>query len=368
MGFHTIITLSYLIPGIYIFARIWQLFIPRRYTILYLILFAFVFAIYPLSGSLENTDGFFAGFVEIFSGYLMGFFLYVFLSLLVTDILLLLNLVFRFISHDKLKDRKFRTRYFLAIMLASFIVVIGGIINFRTIRISDYTISVKARRSDLKQLNIAFVSDFHLGKKVPEHFVERFIRKVKNLNPDVLLYGGDIVEGRGDDIPGFGKMLWSIHTKFGIYGVPGNHDRLTGFYNNFFTKSGIVLLRDSVVVPLNEFAIAGRNEAGNHNRLSAEDIASLAPDSLPLIILDHRPTEPDPISRTKADISFSGHTHNGQLFPINFYLHRVYQLSHGYMKKGNTNFFVSSGIRLWGPRLRTTGKSEIILVHVKFIR
>jgi predicted MPP superfamily phosphohydrolase len=70
------------------------------------------------------------------------------------------------------------------------------------------------------------------------------------------------------------------------------------------------------------------------------------------------------ISKTSADIVFSGHTHNGQLFPINLITHCVYELSHGYMKKRSTHFFVSSGIRLWGPPVRTTGKSEILVVDV----
>jgi predicted MPP superfamily phosphohydrolase len=34
------------------------------------------------------------------------------------------------------------------------------------------------------------------------------------------------------------------------------------------------------------------------------------------------------------------------------------------MKKGETHFFVSSGIRLWGPPVRTTGKSEILVIDI----
>jgi predicted MPP superfamily phosphohydrolase len=90
------------------------------------------------------------------------------------------------------------------------------------------------------------------------------------------------------------------------------------------------------------------------------------PDSLPVILLDHRPTEMEQISKTSADIVFSGHTHDGQLFPINLITRRVYELSHGYLKKESTHFFVSSGIRLWGPPVRTTGKSEIVVVDLTF--
>lgn len=342
------------------------MFIPRRFILHYLIIYAAIFGVYPLSNILERSDSAIFTIIGIFSGYLLAFFLYIFLSVLVTDIFLLLNLIFGFIHHERLRSWKFRSTYFFVLLGLSTLIVICGVINFNTIRISEYSISVPEYSSSIKKLRIAFVSDFHLEKTVPPVFVRRFVRKVNEENPDILLYGGDILEGSSGNMNRYEKMLAGIHPPFGVYSVRGNHDRLAATEGNFFKRAGIVLLRDSVVVSVNGFSIAGREEAGNHNRLSASAIASEAPDSLPLILLDHRPDEPDQISRTHADIAFSGHSHNGQLFPLNFYLKKVYQLSHGYMSKGNTQFFVSSGIRLWGPRVRTTGKSEIMIVNVDF--
>jgi predicted MPP superfamily phosphohydrolase len=97
-----------------------------------------------------------------------------------------------------------------------------------------------------------------------------------------------------------------------------------------------------------------------------EDLLRVAPENLPLIVLDHRPTEIEQLSETSADIVFSGHTHHGQLFPINLITKKVYELSYGNIKKEKTHFFVSSGIRLWGPPVRTVGKSEILIVNIKF--
>jgi len=89
-------------------------------------------------------------------------------------------------------------------------------------------------------------------------------------------------------------------------------------------------------------------------------------DLLPVILVDHRPTEMDQVSKTAVDVQLSGHTHNGQLFPINLIIKTMYELSWGHQKLGNTHFFVTSGIRLWGPPVRTTGKSEIMVIDVKF--
>lgn len=88
------------------------------------------------------------------------------------------------------------------------------------------------------------------------------------------------------------------------------------------------------------------------------------PDSLPVILMDHRPTVISQIGSHSPDVVLSGHTHNGQLFPVNLITRKVYELSYGHLKKGETHFFVSSGIRLWGPPVRTTGKSEIVVIDI----
>ncbi|HLP72011.1 MAG TPA: hypothetical protein VK155_03850, partial [Bacteroidales bacterium] len=135
MGFHTIITLSYLIPGLYIFVRVWQLFIPRRHILHYILVYGILFAIYPLQNLAGDSGSRIREILGIFSGYLIAFMLYVFLSVLVTDVLLLVNLAFRIVQWDRVKAWKFRRVYFACVLVLSALVVTGGIINFNTIRI-----------------------------------------------------------------------------------------------------------------------------------------------------------------------------------------------------------------------------------------
>ncbi|MBI5010549.1 MAG: metallophosphoesterase, partial [Bacteroidia bacterium] len=73
-------------------------------------------------------------------------------------------------------------------------------------------------------------------------------------------------------------------------------------------------------------------------------------------------------SKTLTDVQLSGHTHDGQMFPINLITRKVYLLSKGYMKIANTHFFVTSGIRQWRLPVRSTGKSEIMVIDIKFVR
>jgi uncharacterized protein len=104
----------------------------------------------------------------------------------------------------------------------------------------------------------------------------------------------------------------------------------------------------------------------DRQRKSANEILQNLSTDLPIILLDHRPTRLQEVSQTPVNVQFSGHTHNGQLFPINFYINSLYELSWGYKKLKILIFIVTSGLRLWGPPVRTVGKSEIMLVDIKF--
>jgi len=368
--FHTMITSAYIIPNIYVFFRIWQQFINKSFRLHYSLSYILLFSIYPLSNLVsEESTGFFANILRTTADYLLPFYLYLFLFIFAFDIFLLLNLVLKILTPEARKSRQFKKWTLSVIVLLSFLVVIAGIINFNTLRTSEYTIEVPARSSAIKHLKIAFVADFHLMESTPNQFVEKFAKKIKEINPDLMIFGGDMVEGDREDenMVLFEKLLRDIKTRFGVYGVLGNHEYYGGEdKGNFFDKAGIKILTDTIIAIDNSFYLGGRYDSHFSSRKPLDKFLSYSSDSLPLILVDHRPTEINKVSETKVDIQLSGHTHNGQMFPINLITRNVYELSWGYRKIGNTHFFVTSGIRLWGPPVRTAGKSEIMVIDVTF--
>ena len=98
--------------------------------------------------------------------------------------------------------------------------------------------------------------------------------------------------------------------------------------------------------------------------MSVDELLAGGPKDLPVILLAHRPVELDQAERAGVDIQLSGHTHHGQVFPVNWITSHEYELSWGYLKKGPTHVFVTSGVQLWGPPVRTVGASEILAVRV----
>ena len=94
---------------------------------------------------------------------------------------------------------------------------------------------------------------------------------------------------------------------------------------------------------------------------------------LPVILLDHAPYCIDEAINNKIDIQFSGHTHNGQIFPLNLIVDAIFENSWGYRKYDETNVFVTCGVQdALLPSMqdvsipiRTSGISEILEINVK---
>jgi predicted MPP superfamily phosphohydrolase len=86
----------------------------------------------------------------------------------------------------------------------------------------------------------------------------------------------------------------------------------------------------------------------------------------PVILLDHQPFHLDESAKYGVDLMLSGHTHNGQMWPLNYVTSMIFELSYGYLRKGTTHFIVSSGYGLWGPRVRLGSRSEVLLINIEF--
>ena len=292
--FHFYLTLAYVIPNIYVYLRINRLFISKGYKIYYTLIYLIVFAIYPVSRNLGESGNVINQVLSVISGYLLPFYLYLWLAVLLYDLFLLVNLLFRWVSKEKRRSLRFRVTTFAAMIIFAVTVVVGGAINLNTIRFSDYTVSLPKKDSKMEKLRVAFVADIHLLESTRLGYINQLVDKLNSTNPDIVLFGGDIVEGDSENetSPEVEKAFRKIKSKYGSYGVVGNHE----FYGDqehspFFEKAGITMLYDTVVNIDNSFYLGGRYDQHFRNRLEiGEILQNMIPD-LPIIFLDHRPTQ-----------------------------------------------------------------------------
>jgi hypothetical protein len=97
-------------------------------------------------------------------------------------------------------------------------------------------------------------------------------------------------------------------------------------------------------------------------RKPLEQLLAETDTTAPVILLDHQPYDLSALASTPVDMQLSGHTHNGQIWPLNLITDRMFELSHGYRVFGKAHVIVSSGFGIWGPRMRIGTRPEILSI------
>jgi uncharacterized protein len=361
----------YILPNIYIYNSVSLLFNTKAGRTIFVSMFLILTCAFPVGEILMNTTS-----TGIFKFYLLtGYFylpftLYFFLLLIVYHSFKGLNKFLKLLPVSYFESRRIVIALILFFVTISAIIVAIGHINFNNTRIIRYTIEVPRKSSKLNHLKIAMAADFHIYELTKTSFMDQFVDKINLINADIVLLPGDIVED-AEDIPHmayFKQKFKNIRSKYGIYASPGNHEHYgrSGEKFDFFKESDIKLLKDTIVLLDNSFYLAGRSDDHDLNHKSSEFLLTQAFDSLPVILLYHRPTGFNLVTHSKIDIQLSGHSHNGQLWPFNYVTDVVYELPHGYRKFNNTHVFVTSGAQGWGPPVRVGGYSEIMEIDVNF--
>ncbi len=354
---------------VYIYFSIRRFIISKTSKSIFTAFFILLLLAYPIAERLAHSSGDgWKKFAIIAGYYSLPFLLYLTMAVILADLALGAARLFKAINREAVRSVRFKKAAFSSILAIPTLVVILGILNYNYQRCREYTVEISRKSSSISRLNIVFAADLHLGRITPDHFLERFVGKVNAQRPDIILIGGDVLESdqRDEDTSRFETQFRRLESKYGVYAVPGNHEGRRGNRLGFFDRSGIRFLQDEVEKVDEAFYLAGRKDSRSKNRKSVDELLRDAPDDLPVILLAHRPIEFEEVSQSRVNIQLSGHTHNGQLFPVNLLSRRIYELSWGYLKKRQTHFFVTSGVQLWGPQVRTAGASEILVIHVVF--
>lgn len=149
-----------------------------------------------------------------------------------------------------------------------------------------------------------------------------------------------------------GSYLRELHSQYGVYGITGNHEYIGGIEHarDYISAHNVVMLQDTSV-EVAGVVIVGRDDISSsrfgHERKELKEIIKKVNKEKPLILLDHQPKKLSEAQKNGIDVQFSGHTHNGQLWPLNLIVKRLFELSIGYKKKGNTHIFVAAGAGTW---------------------
>jgi len=375
--FFSIVLTIYGLCHFYIFVRGWQA--VSSYAALktpYLLLFLFLALSYIIGRVLERVwlskvSDFFVWIGSIW----LAMFFYFLLAVILIDLARLVNHIIPFFHRltDDLKALKLTA---LGVTIgAVMLVVIVGYLNACAVRVRKLEVKIE-KKSALREMNVVMASDIHLGTIVGRRRFCRIVNKINALQPDLILFAGDIVD---EDLApvireNLGQALLDLRAKYGVFAVTGNHEFIGGAERAvaYLQEHKVTVLRDSVVTIHHAVCLVGREDRSvaqfaGRSRKSLSELMRLADLSLPVVMMDHQPFGLQEAVENGIDLQLSGHTHHGQLWPLNAITNSMYENSWGYLKKGNTHFYVSCGAGTWGPAVRLGSRPEIVQITLKFM-
>jgi uncharacterized protein len=375
--FIVIVLLVYGSINYYLLRRTWQALAgsPGPRWVVFSLFLLLILA-YPAGRILERSAGNSLSAPVITAGsYYFALMIYLLLAAGIVDLLRLGDTLFRIFPEAVRRDpqRSAGLAFFIGVGAAVLTVFLGHL-NTLHPRFRKLDLSIDKPAGALRELKIAMASDIHIGTVTGPKNLEKIIRGLNSLDPDLALLPGDVFD---EDISGaraqeVSRLLGTIRAPLGVYACTGNHDYYAGIERCLenLRQGGVSVLQDEAVKVADSFYLLGRKDPTSVKRGEArtplKDIAAGCDPALPLILLDHQPVKLGEAARNGIDLQISGHTHAGQLFPLNLINQLVWEVYWGYSRKGKTQYYVSCGAGTWGPPVRTGSRPEIVEIKLTF--
>jgi len=272
-------------------------------------------------------------------------------------------------------------REFLAQLLAGGVGTLGLALSgwgvwsaVRPVEVKRVPVRLKKLDSSLSGLRLVQLSDMHVGLTIGREFVEDVVRKVNDLEPDIVAITGDLIDGSVEELGPAVAPLGNIRASLGTYFVTGNHEYYSGAdaWLDFLSSLGIRPLRNEHVELEKNGAsihVAGVDDWTAHQfgRGHGADVARAVAGrdaSKPVVLLAHQPVQFDEARQHGIDLQISGHTHGGQIFPFGVLTRLVQPFLSGLHARGDSQIYVSSGTGYWGPPMRIAAPAEITLIEL----
>lgn len=247
------------------------------------------------------------------------------------------------------------------------------------ITVTRISITDEALPSGWDGKSIVFFSDLHLGPAFDLGRLEKTVAKINQLEPDIILFGGDIIDYRTPDNSSFAgqasEILSTLEAGMGKFAVLGNHDnRLSSERRlaiDILGSGGFTVLINQSI-SLDGLILAGVDETyfGNPNLGEALenrlDESNRQDDDDYTILLCHQPDYAAAHYSGSANLILAGHSHNGQITLLGHPLVTVYQgelYPYGlYDLNQNCSLIVSRGLGTVGPSARLFNPPEIMQI------
>ena len=242
----------------------------------------------------------------------------------------------------------------------------------RTPAVRQVDVPIANLPNALVGLRIVQISDLHVGPTIKAPFVERVVARVNELQPDLIVFTGDLADGTVERLATHTASLAELTAPLGLYFCTGNHEYYSGVegWTEQARRLGFdVLINEGRQIDCGggRIALAGATDfsAGELVPDHASDPAKAlaASDGADVrILLAHQPRSIEAASQANCHLQLSGHTHGGQFVPWKYVVSLQQPYVAGLHKFRDTWIYIHRGTGYWGPPLRLGAPSEIALL------
>ncbi|MFQ3675092.1 MAG: metallophosphoesterase [Endomicrobiia bacterium] len=233
--------------------------------------------------------------------------------------------------------------------------------------VKEIRLTVDKPKFNLPEISIVQISDVHFGTLVSKKWLEKIVDKVNSLQADIIVITGDLIDGNIFDKKENIEKLKTLTAKKGVYVVTGNHEFYFGIdkFTKIVNELGFNLLRNENINLENGITIAGVDEitAQRFVKNGGPDLTKTFKDvdnKNLIVLLSHQPDLFDEARVYGVDLQLSGHTHMGQIPPMDLIVKFYFKYPYGLVKKNGSYIYTTSGTGFWGPPMRLFSKCEIV--------
>ena len=278
-----------------------------------------------------------------------------------------------------MKEKKSR-KFIIFSLLVILIIALTTIYYPYTFEVREYKIQNKSIPDSFVGLKIVHFSDVHYGTTIKENELQKIIKKINDIRPDLVLFTGDLFDKNisysTEELDTLKKELSTIKADLGKFAVTGNHDYENNTFDAIMDESGFKILKNNYNLiyhkDLTPILIGGVPSSLQDKQNFEELFSYQQPENenqqYYKIILMHEPDNVTKLNTYDVDLVLAGHSHNGQVrLPFieavitpkgakNYY--------DEYYKVNKTDLFISGGLGTSTLPVRLLNKPSINLYRL----
>lgn len=281
-------------------------------------------------------------------------------------------------------------RWVQGMMLVPVAVLGISAVERQKIKEEHYVISSKHLPEEFHETSFVFLSDLHEKQFGKENL--RLLEKIKEINPDLVLVGGDLVVGKAGHTTKVAEdLMVSLAARYPVICANGNHEYRMKCYREIYGKQYdryVERLRSHDIIYLENETVEIRKGSGRiflsgldlvrrfYQRGKKVDMPdwyltkTLGRKREFHILLAHNPIYFPEYEKWGADLVLSGHNHGGLIRIPHFggmvspQVKFFPEFDAGYYRRGNSQMIISRGLGTHTLDIRVGNLPELSVIHL----